>query len=111
MADAGHGPADDGPAGARRRDRARLAGRGRHRRSFEVHTPLLEGYAGIFFEGENRIEISEDLDDLTIIHEASHAWFNGDLFVGRWINEGFADSTPRGRSTRSSARRARARIR
>jgi hypothetical protein len=59
---------------------------------FEVHTPLLEGYAGIFYEGENRIEISEDLDDLTILHEASHAWFNEDLFDGRWINEGFADT-------------------
>jgi hypothetical protein len=59
---------------------------------FEVHTPLLEGYAGVFFEDENRIEISEDLDDLTILHEASHAWFNGGLFTGRWINEGFADT-------------------
>jgi hypothetical protein len=59
---------------------------------FEVHTPLLEGYAGVFFEGQNRIEVSEDLDDLTILHEASHAWFNSDLFVGRWINEGFADT-------------------
>ena len=57
----------------------------------EVHTPLLEGYAGIFHVGENRIEISEDLDELTIVHEASHAWFNSGLFVGRWINEGFAD--------------------
>jgi hypothetical protein len=59
---------------------------------FEVHTPLLEGYAGVFFQGEDKIEISEDLDDLTIIHEASHAWFNSDLFDGRWINEGLADT-------------------
>jgi hypothetical protein len=59
---------------------------------FEVHTPLLEGYAGIFYEGENRIEVSEDLDDLTILHEASHAWFNKALFDGRWIDEGFADT-------------------
>jgi len=57
----------------------------------EVHTPLLEGYAGVFHVGENRIEISEDLDELTIVHEASHAWFNSGLFVGRWIDEGFAD--------------------
>jgi hypothetical protein len=57
----------------------------------EVHTPLLEGYAGVFYAREDRIEISEDLDELTIIHEASHAWFNGNLFVGRWIDEGFAD--------------------
>ena len=59
---------------------------------FEVHTPLLEGYAGVYFVGEDRIEISEDLDDLTILHEASHAWFNSALFAGRWINEGFADT-------------------
>jgi hypothetical protein len=59
---------------------------------FEVHTPLLEGYAGVFFENQDKIEISEDLDDLTILHEASHAWFNGDLFSGRWLNEGFADT-------------------
>jgi len=57
----------------------------------EVHTPLLEGYAGVFYTNEDRIEISEDLDELTIIHEASHAWFNQDLFVGRWIDEGFAN--------------------
>lgn len=57
----------------------------------EVHTPLLEGYAGVFYTDRGLIEISEDLDELTILHEASHAWFNQDLFVGRWINEGFAD--------------------
>ncbi len=57
----------------------------------EVHTPLLEGYAGVFYTDEDRIEISEDLDELTIVHEASHAWFNSNLWVGRWINEGFAD--------------------
>ena len=57
----------------------------------EVHTPLLEGYAGVFYPTEDLIEISEDLDELTIVHEASHGWFNSNLFVGRWINEGFAD--------------------
>lgn len=59
---------------------------------FEVHTPLLEGYAGVFFEGADKIEISEDLDALTIIHESSHAWFNGHLFDGRWIDEGLANT-------------------
>jgi len=59
---------------------------------FEVHTPLLEGYAGVFLPGQDKIEISEDLDDLTIIHEASHSWFNPDLFDGRWINEGLANT-------------------
>lgn len=59
---------------------------------FEVHTPLLEGYSGQFYPAERRIEISEDLDDVTILHEAAHAWFNDELFVGRWINEGLADT-------------------
>jgi hypothetical protein len=58
----------------------------------EVHTPLLEGYAGQFIPSQQRIEIGEDLDDHTIIHEASHAWFNGALFAGRWIDEGLADT-------------------
>ena len=58
----------------------------------EVHTPLLEGYAGIYHPDREGIEISEDLDDLTILHEASHAWFNEGLFDGRWINEGLADT-------------------
>jgi len=58
----------------------------------EVHTPLLEGYSGIYHPDTDGIEISEDLDDLTILHEASHAWFNGNLFAGRWINEGLADT-------------------
>ncbi len=57
----------------------------------EVHTPLLEGYAGFYDPETDQITISEDLDDLTIIHEASHAWFNGSLFTERWITEGLAD--------------------
>ena len=57
----------------------------------EVHTPLLEGYAGFYDPATDEITISEDLDDLTIVHEASHAWFNGTLFDERWITEGLAD--------------------
>jgi hypothetical protein len=57
----------------------------------EVHTPLLEGYAGFYNPETDVITISEDLDDLTIVHEASHAWFNKSLFTERWITEGLAD--------------------
>ena len=57
----------------------------------EVHTPLLEGYAGFYDAQADKITISEDLDDLTIVHEASHAWFNKSLFTERWITEGLAD--------------------
>jgi hypothetical protein len=58
----------------------------------EVYAPLLEGYAGVFYTVQQRIEISEDLDALTIVHEGAHAWFNDDLFDGRWISEGLADT-------------------
>ena len=58
----------------------------------EVHSPLLEGYAGFYHPDTGGIEVSEELDDLTILHEASHAWFDGVLFDGRWINEGLADT-------------------
>ncbi len=57
----------------------------------EVHTPLLHGYAGFYDETTDEITMSEDLDEHTILHEASHAWFNGDLMRDRWIDEGLAE--------------------
>ena len=57
----------------------------------EVFTPLLGGYAGIFYEPESEIRITEDPNELVVLHEASHAWFNGNLAAERWINEGLAD--------------------
>ena len=56
----------------------------------ERYTPALEGYAGVFFTDTQRIDVSEDLDPVTIVHEASHAWFNDSMFVERWIYEGLA---------------------
>ncbi len=58
----------------------------------EIYSPLLEGYAGLYYTEEDRIEISEDLDTFVIVHELSHAWFNDGLFSGRWISEGQADT-------------------
>ena len=57
----------------------------------EIHTPLLHGYAGFYDENTDDITMSEDLDEHTILHEASHAWFNGDLIRDRWIDEGLAE--------------------
>jgi hypothetical protein len=57
----------------------------------EVHTPLLHGYAGFYDEATDDITMSEDLDEHTILHEASHAWFNGSLMRERWIDEGLAE--------------------
>jgi len=56
----------------------------------ERYTPALEGYAGVFFTEDQRIDVSEDLDPLVIVHEASHAWFNDSMFPERWIYEGLA---------------------
>jgi hypothetical protein len=57
----------------------------------ERYTPDLEGYAGLFRTDEERIEVSEDLDPVVIVHEALHAWFNDGLFLDRWIYEGLAE--------------------
>jgi hypothetical protein len=57
----------------------------------EVYAPLLEGYAGLYDPATATMTISEQLDRATMIHEASHAWFNGGLFTQRWINEGLAE--------------------
>ena len=56
----------------------------------ERYTPSLEGYAGVFFTETQRIDVSEDLDPVVIVHEAAHAWLNGELFIERWIYEGLA---------------------
>jgi hypothetical protein len=57
----------------------------------EVHSPLLEGYAGIYESLTDEIRISEDLDAQTILHEASHAWFDRAFVDERWITEGLAE--------------------
>ncbi|HEX5465411.1 MAG TPA: hypothetical protein VFW92_01920 [Candidatus Limnocylindrales bacterium] len=62
----------------------------------EAYAPLLGGYAGLYQQADaagrpDSIRITEDPDPLVIVHEASHAWFNGNLFDGRWIAEGLAD--------------------
>lgn len=57
----------------------------------EAASAYLRGYAGWFSPLDNTIEVGEELDHETLLHELSHAWFNRDLFADRWINEGFAE--------------------
>ena len=57
----------------------------------EATSSYLRGYAGWFSPLDNTIEVGEDLDHETLLHELSHAWFNRGLFADRWINEGFAE--------------------
>lgn len=52
--------------------------------------PTLLGYAGWYIPDRERIEVSEELDAEVLLHELSHAWFNGELFTERWIIEGLA---------------------
>lgn len=58
----------------------------------EVQSAALEGFAGIYDSSNDTILITEELDELTIVHEASHAWFNDALFDSRWIDEGLANT-------------------
>ena len=48
------------------------------------------GYAGLFDPSQAKVEIAYYADDFVVLHEASHAWFNGALLADRWANEAFA---------------------
>jgi hypothetical protein len=48
------------------------------------------GYAGIFDPSAGKVAIAYYADPFVILHEASHAWFNGALLADRWSNEAFA---------------------
>lgn len=57
----------------------------------ETAAPYVYGYAGWYQHSESLIEIGDDLDPHVTLHELAHAWFNGEAFDSRWINEGLAD--------------------
>jgi hypothetical protein len=48
------------------------------------------GYAGIFDPAAGKVAIAYYAGSFVILHEASHAWFNGQLLADRWANEAFA---------------------
>jgi hypothetical protein len=48
------------------------------------------GYAGIFDPTAGKVAIAYYADEFVVLHEASHAWFNGTLLADRWSNEAFA---------------------
>jgi hypothetical protein len=48
------------------------------------------GYAGLFDPTSGQVEVAYYADDFVVLHEAAHAWFNGELLVDRWALEGFA---------------------
>ncbi|TQL03142.1 GatB/YqeY domain-containing protein [Cellulomonas sp. SLBN-39] len=57
----------------------------------ETSTPYVYGYGGWYQHEESLIEVGDALDAHVVLHEMSHAWFNHELFDGRWINEALAD--------------------
>ncbi|QGG96091.1 gluzincin family metallopeptidase [Actinomarinicola tropica] len=57
----------------------------------ETVAPYLYGYAGWYEHARSLIEVGDELDEHVTLHEMAHAWFNHQLFRGRWINEAFAD--------------------
>jgi hypothetical protein len=48
------------------------------------------GYSGLYDPTSGRIEIAYYAGPFVALHEAAHAWFDGDLLADRWANEGFA---------------------
>ncbi len=57
----------------------------------ETSTPYLRGYAGYYFSSENLVEVGEELDSHTMLHELSHVWFNNEHLTDRWLSEGLAE--------------------
>lgn len=57
----------------------------------ETTAPYLYGYAGWYEKSRSLIEVGDELDAHVVLHEMAHAWFNADLFSGRWLNEALAD--------------------
>jgi hypothetical protein len=60
-------------------------------RVVETIAPYIYGYAGWYDVIAGTIEIGDELDARTVLHEVTHLWFNDDLFTQRWINEAFAE--------------------
>jgi len=57
----------------------------------ESSEPRVHGWGGWFNLSRGTIEIDEDLDRDTLLHELSHAWFNSEHVDGRWLREGLAE--------------------
>jgi hypothetical protein len=56
----------------------------------EAVTRSTGGYAGLFDPNRGHVDVAYSADDFVALHEAAHAWFNGELLVDRWALEGFA---------------------
>jgi hypothetical protein len=57
----------------------------------EAATSRLGEYAGIYDPATAEIRVRYDADGFVTLHEAAHIWFNGNLFLDRWIGEAWAE--------------------
>jgi hypothetical protein len=57
----------------------------------ETSAPYVYGYAGWYEHSSSLIEVGDALDAHVTLHEMAHAWFNGEMFESRWVNEAMAD--------------------
>lgn len=53
-------------------------------------SPAATGYA-YYDSSSSQIVLGEQLDAHTLVHEASHMWFNGGAITERWVQEGLAE--------------------
>jgi len=58
----------------------------------EAYSNYFDGYAGWFNPDSNEMQLGDDLEQIVVLHELSHAWFNDDWFSDRWLSEGFAEA-------------------
>lgn len=52
------------------------------------------GYGG-FYGADGTIEVSDETDAETLLHELAHGWINGRLFSERWLLEGVTQEVTR----------------
>ena len=57
----------------------------------ETTAPYVYGYGGWYEKSRSLIEVGDALDAHVTLHEMAHAWFNQELFSGRWLSEALAD--------------------
>ena len=56
----------------------------------EAGNSQLGEYIGMYNSSTQTAFVTEETDKVTVAHELSHIWFNGNLFADKWMSEGFA---------------------
>ena len=55
-----------------------------------IREPFDRRLRGLFDPTRGHVEVAYYADDFVVLHEAAHAWFNGNLLADRWALEAFA---------------------